>query len=510
MVRMATYAAEPPANGHWEFGGNGTYYVWMQANEVSDTEAAWVPAGQLGHFDVAVPPYLYDADMNDDPGWTLEPQWQYGPPTYAGSGPTGGATGMNIIGYNLAGNYSDGLPAKYATTPPIDCTGSSPLILRFSRWLRLADTDMAAIQVSTNETDWTEIWSASGPVTDIAWREMLYALPPEVAGSPSLRLRWVLASNSDQNDLGWNIDDVELVDTPVVMPGKLTIAPLGGLNASGSVGGPFRPASFEYMLTNSGETPLSWMASKTQAWVDLSATTGSLAAGDAMSVIVSINAEANSLLAGGYEDLVRFTNTSTGNGDTTREVLLTVQGPGILEVNPTGDLVFSGYIGGPFLPSDQFYTLTNSGESALEWTVTSAATWLDLSVSGGVLPPESSTNLTLRANINATTLAPGRHTDPIAFADTTGQISLEPRVVTLEVGGPPVLTVDRPANPRTFMITVRGLAGTEVVLESTDGFDAWSPSITNLLSADGTFGFDVAETNIVSRRFYRARVNADP
>jgi len=32
-----------------------------------------------------------------------------------------------------------------------------------------------------------------------------------VAGSPTLRLRWGLASNQSQNDIGWNLDDVEVL-----------------------------------------------------------------------------------------------------------------------------------------------------------------------------------------------------------------------------------------------------------------------------------------------------------
>jgi hypothetical protein len=52
------------------------------------------------------------------PGWTLEPQWQYGVPAYGSGGPSSGHTGTKIIGYNLSGNYANNLSAKYATTPP--------------------------------------------------------------------------------------------------------------------------------------------------------------------------------------------------------------------------------------------------------------------------------------------------------------------------------------------------------------------------------------------------------
>ena len=209
--RVATYATDPPAGGIWTGSDNGTYTIWMRTNQVGDTEGAWVTAGQLGQFSVKVPTPLYAANMNANPGWTLEPQWQYGQPSYPGGGPTGGFTGANIIAYNLSGNYANNLSAKYATTPAINCSGVSSVTLRFHRWLRLKNNDTALIQVSTNGTAWADVWSAPGSVSDNSWQEIQYALPVWVAGSPTVQLRWGIASGPSQNDIGWNIDDVELL-----------------------------------------------------------------------------------------------------------------------------------------------------------------------------------------------------------------------------------------------------------------------------------------------------------
>jgi hypothetical protein len=43
-----------------------------------------------------------------------------------------------------------------------------------------------------------------------------YALPDSVAGSATLQLRWGLTSNVAQNDIGWNLDDVELLGDGVL------------------------------------------------------------------------------------------------------------------------------------------------------------------------------------------------------------------------------------------------------------------------------------------------------
>ncbi|MBM3882344.1 MAG: hypothetical protein FJ387_21915 [Verrucomicrobia bacterium] len=203
----------------------------LEANQVRDTEGAWAAGRQLGQFTVNVPRPIYVADMDTDPGWSLEPRWEYGLPTYTGSGPKAGFTGTHIVAYNLSGNYENRLTTKYATTPVIDGSSASTLTLRFRRWLRLRFGDTARTQVSTNGTAWANVWTTSSSVTDSAWQTVQYTLPAWAAGSPSLRLRWGLASNSAQTDLGWNLDDVELLGggkldatppTPLLLAADLT------------------------------------------------------------------------------------------------------------------------------------------------------------------------------------------------------------------------------------------------------------------------------------------------
>jgi hypothetical protein len=183
--------------------------VWIQTNEVRDTEGTAVPAGRLGQFNINVPHAIYFASMETNPAWTLDSQWQYGRPQYSSSaGPTSGFTGTNIIGFNLSGNYPNRLSLSYATTPAIDCSGFTGIALRFRRWLGLRSSDTAVLQVSTNGTAWTVVWSTSSAISDSTWQEVQYLLPAWTAGSRTLRVRWGLASNSSQNDIGWNIDDV--------------------------------------------------------------------------------------------------------------------------------------------------------------------------------------------------------------------------------------------------------------------------------------------------------------
>ena len=72
--RTSTYAVSPAAGVAWLPSDNGAYTIWMQTNQVADTEGAFVAAGLLGQFQVNVPVAVYAAGMDTDPGWTFEPQ----------------------------------------------------------------------------------------------------------------------------------------------------------------------------------------------------------------------------------------------------------------------------------------------------------------------------------------------------------------------------------------------------------------------------------------------------
>ncbi|MCP2606362.1 choice-of-anchor D domain-containing protein, partial [Candidatus Aminicenantes bacterium AC-708-I09] len=118
---------------------------------------------------------------------------------------------------------------------------------------------------------------------------------------------------------------VNLTVYPPPTPGILSVTPADGLSSSGLEGGPFSPSSKTYTLQNTGGTSINWTASKTQNWVSLSSTGGSLSPGASTTVTVSINSNANNLPAGDYSDTVTFTNTTNGSGNTTREVTLKIK-----------------------------------------------------------------------------------------------------------------------------------------------------------------------------------------
>ena len=162
---------------------------------------------------------IYSANMDMDPGWTLDPgtppyQWEYGVPTGSG-GPTSGYTGSNVIAYNLSGNYPDGLnPPQYATMQVSDCSAYSNVSLTFRRWLAIesASYDHATVQVSNNGTDWGTVWShTGGTFNDGRWVLCEYDISATADNQSTVYVRWGMGTtDGSATYTGWNIDDVYL------------------------------------------------------------------------------------------------------------------------------------------------------------------------------------------------------------------------------------------------------------------------------------------------------------
>ena len=70
----------------------------------------------------------------------------------------------------------------------------------------------------------------------------------------------------------------------------------------------------------------------------------------------------------------------------------------VLAVTPATGLNSSGAMGGPFSPSNQVYTLTNTGGAGLDWTASANQPWVALSATSGSLAPSATTNVTVSIN----------------------------------------------------------------------------------------------------------------
>jgi hypothetical protein len=207
--------------------------VYNATITITDSGAINSPVSIPVQLTVSWPPpeTIYEANMDSNPGWTLQGDWAYGQPSggggeYGNPDPTSGYTGDNVIGYNLAGDYANSLAETFATTPSIDCSSHTNVSLSFYRYLNVEDAtyDHAYLRVSNDGSDWTELFANSDAANteDSAWSEQTYDISDVADGQSTVYIRWVMGTTDDSWQFsGWNIDDLQvtgnvLADPPAV------------------------------------------------------------------------------------------------------------------------------------------------------------------------------------------------------------------------------------------------------------------------------------------------------
>ncbi len=181
----------------------------------------------------------------------------------------------------------------------------------------------------------------------------------------------------------------------------------------------------------------------------------------------------------GY-DLCTGFGTPVGSG-----LLYALALPEPLRVTPVGNFIFSGPVGGPFLPVTQSYSLTNGGTTNLSWSLLSTSLWLNVSPTGGTLTPggpATPVNLSISAAANA--LPPGSYTDNVWFTNLTDAFGLR-RQFTLAIVTPPGITA-QPTNQNLL----QGMTANFAVATATNAlmFYQWRKNGTNLTDGGNLTG----------------------
>jgi len=104
-----------------------------------------------------------------------------------------------------------------------------------------------------------------------------------------------------------------------------------------------------------------------------------------------------------------------------------------LGVLPVTGFTTSGLVGGPFMPTNSVFTVTNTGTGALNWTVTGLPTWLKVTPTSGTLAAGTGHAITTTLAPAANLLPAGIYTGSLGFNDTTSGAG-QSRLVTLLVG----------------------------------------------------------------------------
>ena len=217
-------------------------------------------------------PVAFSEPLNTNPGWTVEDQWAFGVPTGSGGAsqgfadPTSGATGSNVFGVNLAGDYATS-PVRgphSVTAGPFNFSGKAAGKLRFQRWL---NTDArtfaeATVEVSNNNSTWTSLYQnpTNQVVTDNAWTPVQYDISAVANNQPAVYVRWSYKIVSTQAFpmSGWNIDDIELLAyTPdtvtVTLPASVTEGGAAGVGTVSVSPTPTSPLTVTLISSDSTE-----------------------------------------------------------------------------------------------------------------------------------------------------------------------------------------------------------------------------------------------------------------
>jgi len=133
--------------------------------------------------------------------------------------------------------------------------------------------------------------------------------------------------------------------------------------------------------------------------------------------------------------------------------------PDALQITPYGGFAANGYLGGPFVNSNQTYILTNVSSSSLDWTLGNTSTWLQVSLAGGTLPPAGAfSSVVVSLAPAATNLAVGSYSATLVFTNTSNGY-VQSRQFSLQVLTPPDSLVVAPTTGLFLSGVPGGISG---------------------------------------------------
>ena len=114
-------------------------------------------------------------------------------------------------------------------------------------------------------------------------------------------------------------------------------------------------------------------------------------------------------------------------------LILALATPDRFVITPGRGFAANGPVGGPFIVTALSLSLTNSGTSSLNWSLSNTSLWLNVSPAGGTLTPGgASATVTVSLNAAANSLAAGVYTANLRLTNTTSGL-VQTRQFTLQV-----------------------------------------------------------------------------
>ncbi|HUW19467.1 MAG TPA: S8 family serine peptidase [Sedimentisphaerales bacterium] len=149
------------------------------------------------------------------------------------------------------------------------------------------------------------------------------------------------------------------------VPDYLQIVPDQGSEFAGHPGGPFVPTKVSCTLTNNSPAEqIDWFVTKSEPWLEVIPGGGTLAAGKSTTVLVNLNSVALTLPVGDYNDMLVFTDVTTGVNQSRAITLRVFTAPKIWVDPVEGGLSVSLRQGDI---ATEFVTIGNTGDADLQY-----------------------------------------------------------------------------------------------------------------------------------------------
>jgi len=233
----------------------------------------------------------------------------------------------------------------------------------------------------------------------------------------------------------------------------LMVTPAEGFDASGVWGGPYDEppgGSTAYTLTNLTDASVAFAITPDAPWIVAEPTSGTIAPGEAVSVVLAIDNDCGTDVAVGANDAI-VTMTAAGESIARRAVSFTVAAP--VSITPAEGLDSTMPVGGRPVPAGTSFVLNNASDTPVPWSATwtdtssvpSGLAWIklnDAARASGIVPAQSSRAVSADiVEAIGAMLPPGDYSARIDFVDDcTGAVAS--RDVRLTVASPFSVTPD--------------------------------------------------------------------
>ncbi|MDB5281551.1 MAG: hypothetical protein JWO06_626 [Bacteroidota bacterium] len=150
--------------------------------------------------------------------WTHNANATIASPSY-GSQTNGSPTAANGFAIMLSDGNTNAVNTDLIS-PAINCTGHTYVGLQFSQWLAVYSSATATVSISTDATNWTQIYDGLSASTFANPETVQFDISSYAANQATVYLKFNYQAT---NDLWWSVDDIKVLDLPALDVATLSV-----------------------------------------------------------------------------------------------------------------------------------------------------------------------------------------------------------------------------------------------------------------------------------------------